>query len=336
MAPDKKEKLKKAAKNVVHLTRVKPHDRVVVITDQETEEIGRHIHAAAKHVASAKLVLIEDHTARPAKELPESLVKEIEEFQPTVSVYAAQGYSGELPVFRRVLMDKLIEDLGCRHAHMINIDHDLMEQGMNSDYDAIVALTSKLHDVVSKAKTIRVTSKDGTDITAEIDNDRYVWISSDGIIDSPDSWSNLPDGEIFTYPERVDGVIAARVVGDYLSEKYKVLDEPLLVKIEDSLISEISHPNEELVNDFASYVAEDPMNDRVGEFAIGTNVGLANLTGNLLQDEKFPGLHIAFGHPYPDRTGAYWDAPGHIDLVSPGTSIWADDIQVMDEGKFLI
>ena len=87
MAEDQKEKLKKAAKNVIHLTRVKPHDKVIIVTDKETEEIGRHIHTAASDIASSKLILIEDHTARPAKDLPESLVKQIEEVVPEATVF---------------------------------------------------------------------------------------------------------------------------------------------------------------------------------------------------------------------------------------------------------
>jgi leucyl aminopeptidase (aminopeptidase T) len=46
------------------------------------------------------------------------------------------------------------------------------------------------------------------------------------------------------------------------------------------------------------------MSDRVGEFAIGTNIGVHDVIGNILQDEKIPGIHIAFGNPYGAHTGA--------------------------------
>jgi hypothetical protein len=32
--------------------------------------------------------------------------------------------------------------------------------------------------------------------------------------------------------------------------------------------------------------------ERVGEFALGTNTGVTQMIGNLLQDEKVPGVHI--------------------------------------------
>ena len=55
---------------------------------------------------------------------------------------------------------------------------------------------------------------------------------------------------------------------------------------------------------------------RVGEFALGTNVGISEPTGNLLQDEKLPGLHVAFGDPYGHLTGAAWQSDVHVDVVS--------------------
>jgi leucyl aminopeptidase (aminopeptidase T) len=74
----------------------------------------------------------------------------------------------------------------------------------------------------------------------------------------------------------------------------------------------------------------------VGEFAIGTNIGVTRVIGNILQDEKFPGIHIAFGDPYGNHTGAPWSATTHIDVVGLGFNIWVDDQQIMREGKFLI
>ena len=48
----------------------------------------------------------------------------------------------------------------------------------------------------------------------------------------------------------------------------------------------------------------DENSDRVGEFAIGTNIELKDVIGKILQDEKYPGIHIAFGNPYGAHTGA--------------------------------
>ena len=74
----------------------------------------------------------------------------------------------------------------------------------------------------------------------------------------------------------------------------------------------------------------------MGEFAIGTNIAVHDVIGNILQDEKLPTLHIAFGHPYAEHTGAPWRSTTHIDIVGRSFSIWFDGDLVMEGGKFLI
>jgi leucyl aminopeptidase (aminopeptidase T) len=78
----------------------------------------------------------------------------------------------------------------------------------------------------------------------------------------------------------------------------------------------------------------------VGEFAIGTNLGIERVIGNILQDEKFPGIHIAFGNPYGEHTGAPWYSSTHIDVVGLGFNIWLEsdsgEEKIMENGRFLI
>ena len=94
--------------------------------------------------------------------------------------------------------------------------------------------------------------------------------------------------------------------------------------------------NKELENEFWEYTHTDENSDRVGEFAIGTNIGLTAVIGNILQDEKLPGIHMAFGNPYGAHTGAEWYSSTHIDVVGRNFDIWADDRQIMNHGSFLI
>jgi aminopeptidase len=97
----------------------------------------------------------------------------------------------------------------------------------------------------------------------------------------------------------------------------------------------IQSKNEQLLQEFSRYIFEtDENSSRVGEFAIGTNTGLTELIYNLLQDEKIPGVHIAFGSPLPGKTGAKWDSKTHVDGVIKNTSIYVDDEMIMDKGQF--
>ena len=84
------------------------------------------------------------------------------------------------------------------------------------------------------------------------------------------------------------------------------------------------------------YCHTDENSDRVGEFAIGTNIGVHDVIGNILQDEKIPGVHIAFGNPYGAHTGATWYSSTHIDVVGRNFDIWVDGRQIMRSGAFLL
>ncbi len=163
------------------------------------------------------------------------------------------------------------------------------------------------------------------------------WLKTSGII-SPHKWGNLPGGETFTTPEYVDGTfVIDGVVGDYLCEKYGDLAAtPLTIEVSGSRLMEAHSANRELRDEFWRYCHTDENSDRVGEFAIGTNIGVRDVIGNILQDEKIPGIHIAFGNPYGAHTGADWYSATHIDVVGRKFDIWIDGRQIMQGGAFLL
>jgi len=69
-------------------------------------------------------------------------------------------------------------------------------------------------------------------------------------------------------------------------------------------------------------------------------IGLAITQYTQDADEKFPGVHIAFGDPYGAHTGAKWKSSTHIDVVGLRFNIWLGDAdgeeQIMRDGTFLI
>ncbi|MFQ5856915.1 MAG: aminopeptidase [Anaerolineae bacterium] len=315
---------------------VQSTDRVVIVSDEATWEIGQALFDEVSKVTDAVRILkIENYGARPLKDFPSQLRQDIEGFSPTVSIYAAQGQAGELENFRFKLIDLLHHRFRCRHAHMINITREIMRDGMSVDHNLLYEITQKVYELVCGAREIKVASKKGTDFIAKFDP-QLKWISSHGKIRHGEPWQNLPGTETYTCPADVNGMVVAEVVGDFFSEKYGYLKVPLTVHIRDGYVWEVESENKELEQEFKEYIFTSPLGNRVGEFAIGTNVGLTHFIGNLLQDEKFPGVHLAFGHPYPKETGANWDSPRHVDIIPTEVDIWVDGKQIMKDGKFVI
>jgi leucyl aminopeptidase (aminopeptidase T) len=143
---------------------------------------------------------------------------------------------------------------------------------------------------------------------------------------------------VFTTPGEVNGTfVIDGVVGDYLCDKYGDLrHQPLTVRVKGNRLVEAHSANKALEEEFWAYTHTDENSDRVGEFAIGTNLELRDVIGHILQDEKFPGIHIAFGNPYGAHTGADWYSATHIDVVGTQIDIWVDGEQIMRRGQFLI
>ena len=313
--------------------RLRPSERLAIITDRETEEIAASLAAEAREIGSPVEVLVmEDYGPRPMLALPAPVAEALE--RADVSIYAGQPKEGEL-AFRRDLTS-IIDRRQIRHAHMVSISHRIMVEAMRANFDDVDAISCRVLDRAEKATRIVATSPGGSHLEATFDPS-IKWLKTSGII-STSKWGNLPGGEVLTAPARVDGIyVADGVVGDYLCARYGDLkDNPLTVEIVDSRIVSLRCKRQDLVEDFRRYTATDENSDRVGEFAIGTNIAVHDVIGNILQDEKLPTLHIAFGHPYSEHTGAPWRSTTHIDIVGRSFSIWFDGDMVMEGGKFLI
>jgi len=314
---------------------VKAGERVFIVTDIFTQRIGEALKSAAEKASpgNVRLAFLEDLGKRPLTSLPPSLEESIR--WANVTLYAARSIGGELGL--RMPFIKLAKQYA-RHGHMPSITERLMEEGMCADYARISELTRALHKVVAKARRARVTSPAGSDLKVEFNAD-WRWKISDGIFHEKGEWGNLPDGELCTAAQVANGRIIAEELGDWFSDKYGVLEgSPVRIDVKDSRadLDGIRCSNSQLREELVEYLKTDHNSNRLGEFAIGTNIFLKELTGNLLQDEKFPSIHVAFGDPYPDETGADWVSRTHIDAIMRDATLWVDDKKIMENGRHLI
>jgi leucyl aminopeptidase (aminopeptidase T) len=329
------ERVQLGAENAVRCMGVTERDRVFIITDYQRESIARRVAAAvlARH-ADVSVHFLEHYGERPLKTFTDELRNDLIQARPTVSFYIATAQPGEIS-FRIPLLPFLAQELKVRHGHMIGIDENLMADGMCADYDEVFRLTNQVYELVRPAKKIHVTSAKGSDVTATF-HENWHWVPCHGRYHEQGQWGNLPEGEVFTAPATVDGVLVCDVLGDYFSEKYGVLEQPLVLKVKGGYITDVSSENAALAQEVRDYFFSVPNGNRAGEFAIGTLTSLKHLVGNLLQDEKMPGLHVAFGNPYPQFTGADWDASIHVDVIPTNCTIEVDGRIIMRDGEFLL
>jgi leucyl aminopeptidase (aminopeptidase T) len=314
---------------------VTARDRVYIIRDRPRTEIAEAIEEEAISAgASVHAVTMEDYVERPATTFPSSIVDDALRFRPTVSFFIGTGLKGELG-FRQPMRRFLIEELRCRHGHMIGIDERVMADGMAADYDEVYRVTRQVYEIVRSAGSISVQTELGTDLVAKF-SPSLKWIPCDGRYWEQGEWGNLPEGETFTCPLTVDGVIAAEELGDWFAQKYRQFPTPVRMIVKGGRMVSSETPDPVLAGEIREYMAQHPNSNRVGEFAIGTNVGLSRIIGNFLQDEKFPGVHMAFGDPYGHETGADWDCPSHVDALASHATVTVDGRKIMEAGRFLV
>lgn len=313
--------------------RIQPDEKVTLITDHACLEIAAALAASLRALgAPHQAFVLEDLAPRPLGDMPPAILADLDASR--VSIFAVVAQANEL--HSRMQMTDVVNRRHIRHAHMVNIEKRIMLEGMRADYAAVDALSLKVLEFTRPAPFIRATTPAGTDITATM-NPAYRWLKTSGII-SENTWGNLPGGEVWTTPGEVNGVfVVDGVVGDYLCAKYGDLAQtPLTLRIRENRLVEAHSANKALQDEFWRYCHTDENSDRVGEFAIGTNLGVHDVIGNILQDEKIPGVHIAFGNPYGDHTGAQWYSSTHIDVVGRRFSIWAGDRCIMRDGEFTL
>src|SRR6516225_12224652 len=240
--------LRPGARNAIDTClRLKPQERVTIITDTVTRGIAAALQSEVERVGSEySLFVLEHHARRPLSHMPEMILDDLALSQ--VSIFAAQSQPGELS--SRTEMTNVVNRHRIRHAHMVNINRQIMLEGMRADFCAVDELSQRLVEHARQVDRITCKTASGTEFEAEL-SPNLKWLKTSGII-TPDKWGNLPGGEIFTTPMNTNGVfVVDGVVGDYLCERFGDLQSnPLTIEVENNRIRALHSENKNLRNEF--------------------------------------------------------------------------------------
>ena len=188
----------------------------------------------------------------------------------------------------------------------------------------VSAQQQKVVDYLDKANTLRV---EGPDVDLRMSIEGRTFVNCCGT-------RNMPDGEVFTGP--VENSVEGHVRFSYPTTYQGRTLEGVHVWFENGKVVKATADKGE---DFLlETIDTDEGAHFVGEFAIGTNVGITRATGNTLFDEKIGGsFHMALGRGMPE-TGSLNQSAIHWDMVcdlSQGGKIWADDKLIYENGAFI-
>src|ERR1700683_373701 len=310
-----------------------PGERVTLISDESSAPVAASLAAAIeRRGAIGAPFLLESLGSRPLRRAPQAVLDSLESAD--AGILCMNPQEGELGARKDIV--GVVERRQIRYAHMIGVTPGIMQQGMRADYKMVDRLSEQLLQRMHVARSLTVRTAAGTSLVATFDPGMD-WVKTSGLI-SRRYWSNLPAGEVFTTPAKVDGTfVCDGTAGDHFCGKYGDLQRtPLVLEIRAGRLQKATCDRKDLEEEFWSYCHTDENSDRVGELAFGTNLSLSDMIGVLLQDEKLPGVHLAFGDPYGSQTHAAWSSRTHVDVLARRCDVWIDEDQVIEKGRYML
>ncbi len=307
--------LRRAAETAIHQCMALESDEsCAIITDDEREAIGETLYEVAREITGDAVILRyppgEQHGAEPPGPVG-------------AAMHAADVFVA--PTTKSLSHTRArsrATEAGARGATMPGITREVMIQGLDADYEAIADACEAVLEQVEDATEIRVTSPQGTDITFE-PGDRD-WRDDVGLNHEPGTFSNLPAGEVFISPTNANGSYV--VDGTMMPHGRLEEGHHLSFDVVDCQVTSISDDAvREQVEDAAAEVGDAAYN--LAELGIGTNIGITELVGSVLLDEKAGGtVHIALGDNH--AIGGDVEAPIHLDGILVEPTVYADGDEV--------
>lgn len=245
----------------------------------------------------------------------------------------ADDRADEHITFRKPVIDLKYENKKLRVGSILDVTSDLFIEAFRYDPEKVKKLNKRLYGLISKSEDIQIKTPAGTDLKMKVGS--LKWINQDADLSKPSPQHSLLAGEVYGCPEGVEGIMVVDgIMGGRFMRHGDLGETPLNLEISGSKVVSVSCKNLQLQEEFKSHITQYENAERVGELGFGTNTGLKRFYGVLGIDEKFPGNHIAFGHPYSEKTQASWKSPVHVDCVLRKCDTWIGKKQVLKKGKY--
>ncbi len=300
----------------------KKKERVLVVTDELTNEIGRALYINALDLGHEALYVEVKSWETHGQEPPKYVSELMKQFNVVL-----------LPTKKSLTHTKARREasaLGTRVATFPGITTDVMIRGLSADYKKIADLTIRMKKIFDKTDEVRITAPNGTDIFLRIGGRKA--IASKGLFHKKGEGGNLPTGETFAAP--IEGSANGIFVVDGSMSGIGVIGkQPIKVTVEKGFATTITGgaKAKKLIK---MLDAHGKKARNIAELGIGAN-DKARLNGNLLEDEKVLGtVHLALGNNI--TMGGKVNVPIHLDGVITKPTVYFDGKIVMKNGKLLM
>lgn len=227
------------------------------------------------------------------------------------------------------------ENKKLRYMCLVDFDEDLMIRTIGHvETPKLQVFMRKVAELTRSAKTMRVTTPAGCDVSFEIDPVHYVACDCG---DATFPAVHMLTGQINVVPRF--GSIQGTIVfdGSVTPPFGHAPATPIRLTVKDGVIQKVEGGEEAAIYDKYLRDFDDPGMLKMAHIAYGFNPG-AKLTGNIVEDERVWGS-TEWGIGYVSNVDAPpcgQDAVSHTDGICLNSSVWLDGVQIMDEGKIVL
>lgn len=316
--------MKGSSKLVNVLAGVKKGEQVLIVTDYDIpDSIARSLATACIAIGAEPTIMImparEAHGLEPPEMVSTAMTQADMVFQPVSKSIAHTSAT------------KKAKEAGARVIVLPEYTEDmLISGGLDADFEAQKPLCEKMRDHLTQARSARVTTPSGTDITMSLEGRPGRALV--GMARERGGYSSPPNIEASIAP--VEGTAEGIIVVDASISSIGLLSSAVTVLVKEGLAKEIKGGKEAQRLKEILESANDPKVYNIGELGIGLNPK-AKLCGLMLEDEgAFGSVHLALGSNAD--FGGKTRAARHIDLIISKSTLVLDGKAVLKDGQVVI
>lgn len=318
------DKARKGCEILLHTCgEVKQGEKVLIITDNTSYEIGKAMYDCASEWTDTTLVMMPDRSSHGEA--------------PTAAIAAAMKEADVMygaTTFSLYNSTARIEacEAGARFVNMADYSMKMLEEGcLFTDWDEIRKIVDKTAAVIT-GKELWITTPAGTDFYTSIEG-RHADVGY-GVSKYPGDASSPPDAEAAVGPSGDTATGTLVIDASVPLPGIGVIEEPIVIKVEDGYLKEITGGREADVLRETLAGFNDPRVYLAAEVGFGLNPA-GKMSGRMLEDEGvFGTMHIGIGNNL--AYGGDNNTPVHIDLIMYKPTCKVDDHYVYVDGELVV
>lgn len=316
--------MKGAAKVVDVCARVRAGEKVVVVTDMETMSVAEAVSAASLERDAEVVVLVMTPRKLDGQEPPEPVAAALRRADVIFT-----------PVKRSITHTDAVKNAvkaGARGIMMTAFtERMLIEGGIEADFEAIKPTAEKLASLLAGARTARLTTPAGTDITMSVEG--RPGNAHTGIV-GPGQMSTVPNIEASISP--VEGTAEGVIVADASIPYYEIglLSEPVRFEVRKGMVVSIAGGAQAQKLKKMLEEQQDPNVYNIAQLSFGLNPK-CTMQGIMLEDEGVAGTsHIGIGTS--TVLGGKIKTSMHFDALMWSPTLELDGRTVMVNGQLVV